>query len=158
MAGPLAASTRWLLGAAAVVALIAVAGVVAGGGGRDAADLEEGSPAAVVRDLLQALEDRDPDAMRATLAPGLRGACTDAELRRRAREERRTEQRVTLVGTEELDGTAEVEVRRTEHRGEPPFGGPDHERTEVFELARRDGRWAITHVPWSHHACPEWAR
>lgn len=149
-------STRWLLVAAGVLIAITVAGLVVGAGDRGA-DLDEDEPAAAVRDFMRAFEDRDAEGMRATLAADLRSACSDEEVRRTTRAGSDAEVRATLVATEELDGHAEVEVRRTEHHGEPPFGG-GYERTEVFELAREDGDWAITTVPWGYHACPGWSR
>ncbi len=154
--GPPAASTRWLLVAAGVLVMIAVAGLVLGGD--RLADLDEDAPEATVRDFLAAHADRDGDRLRATVAADLRDACDPDEIRRALRARRSSDVRVTLVDVEEFAGRAEVEVRRVEHRGEPPFGGGDLERLEVFELAREDGAWVITRVPWGYDACPQWAR
>lgn len=153
--GPPAASTRWLLAAGAVLATLTVVGLVVAGG---EADLEPDEPAATVRDFLVAYEQRDVEGLRAALTPELRQACSAQQLRRAVRDRPDVEVRTTLVATELVDGHAEVEVRRTEHRGEPPLGQGGIERTEVFELIREADDWLITYVPWDYHACPEWPR
>lgn len=158
--GPsLAPSTRWLLVAAGLVVVVAVAGLAVGG--RTSPEtVEEGTPAAAVRDFLTAHQDRDVEQLRELVARDLRDACDEDELRRGTRDQfdRDTDFRAVLVDTEEFNGTAEVEVRRTEHHGEPPFGGGGYERTEIFELTREGGDWRISLVPWSYRACPEWSR
>ncbi len=155
---PPAASTRWLLAAAGVLAAVVVLGLLIGGDAEPPA-LDADDPAATVRDFLVAAEERDAEGLRASVAADLREACDVDDLRRATRDQRHRDVRATLVEVEELDGHAEVEVRLTEHRGEPPFGGGGYERTEVFELTREDGAWAITHVPWGYtHLCPEWSR
>ena len=155
---PPAASTRWLLVAAGVLAAVVVLGLLVGGDA-DRADLDADDPAATVRDFLVAVQERDGEALRGTVAAELREACDAEQLRRATRDRHHRDVRATLVEVHELDGHAEVEVRRTEHRGEPPFGGGGSERTEVFELTRERGSWFITHVPWSYtRLCPEWSR
>jgi hypothetical protein len=155
---PPAASTRWLLAAAAVLAAAVVLGLLVGTDA-DPADLDADDPAATVRDFLLAVQERDGDALRGTVAAELREACDAEQLRRAIRGQQHRDVRATLVEVHELDGHAEVEVRRTEHHGEPPFGGGGSERTEVFELTRERGAWVITRVPWSYtHLCPEWSR
>jgi ketosteroid isomerase-like protein len=153
--GPPAASTRWLLAAGTVLATLTVVGLAVGGG---EAELEPDEPAATVRDFLVAVEQRDVDGLRAAVAPDLRQACSAEELRRATRDRPDAEVRTTLVATELVGDRAEVEVRRTEHRGEPPLGRGEIERTEVFELTRDGDDWLITHVPWGYHTCPEWSR
>ena len=155
---PPAASTRWLLAAAAALAAVVVLALLVSGGA-DRADLDADDPAATVRDFLVAVEERDVEELRATVAADLREACDADELRRSTRDDHGRDDRATLVEVHELNGDAEVEVRLTEHRGEPPFGGGGRERTEVFELTREDENWVITHVPWGYtHLCPEWSR
>ena len=152
-----AGSTTWLLVAAGVLAAVVAAALVARGA--TAPDgVADASPAATVRDFLVAHRDRDVAGLRATLARDLRAACDEDELRRATRDRRDADARVVLVGTEEFDGTAEVEVRRTEHRGEPPFGAGGYERTEVFELVREGGAWRISQLPWGYPTCAEWHR
>ena len=153
-----AASTTWLLVAAGVLAAVVAAALVARGGATAPDAVADASPAATVRDFLVAHRDRDVADLRATLARDLRTTCEDDELRRATRDRRDADARVVLVGTEEFDGTAEVEVRRTEHRGEPPFGAGGYERTEVFELVREGGAWRISQPPWSYPTCAEWRR
>ena len=156
---PPAASTRWLLAAAVVLAAVVVLALLVGGDADRAALDDTDDPAGPVRDFLVAVEERDVEGLRATVAADLREACDAEQLRRATREPRQRDVRATLVEIEERNGDAEVEVRLTEHRGEPPFGGGGYERTEVFELTREDGNWVITHVPWSYtHLCPEWSR
>ena len=155
---PPAASTRWLLVAAGVLAAVVVLGLVVADAG-DPPDLDVDEPAATVRDFLLAVDERHVEVLHATIAADLREACDAEQLRRATREQRPRDLRATLVDVHEFDGDAEVEVRLTEHRGEPPFGGGGYERTEVFELSREEGTWVITHVPWSYaHLCPEWSR
>jgi hypothetical protein len=155
---PPAASTRWLLAAAAILAAIVALGLLVGQD-PDGPELDTDDPAATVRDFLLAVEDRDVEGLRTSLAAEHREACDADELWRATRGQRHRDVRATLVEVRELDGEAEVEVRRTEHRGEPPFGGGGHSRTEVFELTRERGAWVVTHVPWSYtHLCPEWSR
>lgn len=158
MARRLASSTRWLLGAGALIVLVAVLGLVVGDARGGADQFPEGSPEAVVRDFITAVRDRDTAGMREVLAPGLRGACDERDMRRLGRDDGDTEARVTLADTEVLNGTAEVEVRRSDHTGEPPFGDAGYTRSEVFELTRHQGDWLIRRVPWSYHACPGWSR
>lgn len=153
-----APSTVWLLVAAGLLAAVVVAALVAGGGEATSDAVEEGTPAAAVRDFLAAHRDRDIERLRELVARDLRDACDDDELRRGTRDHRDTDFRTVLADTEEFDGTAEVEVRRTDHQGEPPFGGGGHERTEVFELTRENTDWRISQVPWGYHACPGWSR
>lgn len=151
--GPPSASTRWLLAAAGILVAITVAGLVLGGGQR--ADLDEDGPPAAVRDFLTAFEERDVEGMRAALAADRRDACSDEEIRRATRGGTGTDTRAVLVDTEVSDGHAEVEVRLTEHHGEPPFGG-GYTHTEIFEVVREDGDWVVTRMPWSYRACPGW--
>jgi hypothetical protein len=155
---PPAASTRWLLVAAGVLAGVVVLGLLVADAG-DPPDLDVDEPAATVRDFLLALQERDGEGLLATVTADLREDCDPEQLRRATRGQRNRDVRATLVEVRELDGYAEVEVRRTEHRGEPPFGGGAYERTEVFELTREGGAWHITQVPWSYGLlCPEWSR
>lgn len=155
MAPTTAPSTRLLLAVAGLVASIAFAALVVGTG---RADLDEDAPAAVVRDFLEALDARDAAGVRRTLAADLRADCSAEEVLRGTRDRRRPAGRVRLVDTEEFDGTVEVEVRRTEYGGEPPFGDPGYETTEVFALRRQDGLWVITDVPWLYRVCGRWSR
>jgi hypothetical protein len=154
---PPAASTRWLLAAAGVLAAVVVVGLLIGGDEPPALDTDD--PAATVRDFLLALQERDGDGLLAAVAADLREDCDPEQLRRATRGQSNRDVRATLVEVRELDGYVEVEVRRTEHRGEPPFGGGGYERTDVFELTREGGAWHITQVPWSYGLlCPEWSR
>jgi hypothetical protein len=150
-------STRWLLIPAAVVATIALVALAAGGLDRGDGP-EPGTPEAVVGEFVRALADRDVEGVRDTLAPRLRADCSAEEVRSQTRHRRDADQRVRLGATEDLGDTVEVEVSRTRYGGEPPFGDPGYETTEIFVLERDDGRWVITEVPWGFGVCGGWSR
>lgn len=156
MAPSPAPSTRLLFAVAGLVASIALAALVVGGS--DRAELDEDAPAGVVSDFLEALDARDGPGLRRTLAPDLREDCSSEDVRRGTRDRHHTAGRVRLVGTEEFGGTVEVEVRESGYGGEPPFGDPGYETTEVFALRRHEGRWVITDVPWPYDVCGRWSR
>lgn len=123
---------------------------------RAPADLEAGSPEAVVQRYLRAIADADRDTLRDLLSPALRERCErefHGEWPRSAGDAPVFE--ADLVGIDERSaGAVEVTVRITEFSGEPPFGGSGYDHTEVVVLERLGESWAVTEPTWPYYVCP----
>ena len=143
------ASTRWLIGIAAAIALAIAAAVivalVAGGPRTFAPD----SPEYAVQQYLAAVARADATAAWSYLTPELRDACGDFS---REAITRRGDAglRATLDGTTiRDDGTALVRVRIVESYGDGPFGTTSESTMTVAYELRRDGAtWRFTQSPW----------
>ena len=140
-------STRWLVLAAAAVAVVIVAGVVASALGGRASTYPEGSPEHAVQQYLQAVADNDATRALAFLSADLARRCADYP-REAISNRGRQSVRATLDETTLRDGTASVRVTLIESYGDAPFGGGESTQSTVFELQQEAGAWRFTQSPW----------
>jgi hypothetical protein len=150
------ASSRWLVGVAVVVTALVVVSVVAAVLGRsEVALLPEDTPEGTVQRFLQAMEEGDPRAAYSYLSADLQQRCTYQGFRDSTLRFDREDRRITLEGTEPLDGGVEVEVRITTYRVDPPFGARESSFTARYTLEKEGGAWRFTDPPWPQSWCPE---
>ena len=145
---------RWLIGTGATVAVLAVVSVLvalAAGGSGD--PLPEDSPEGAVQRYLQAVERGDYAAAHALLGGELRGECGVEELRDQSRWQRDSEERVILVGTEELGEQTVVTVSVSQVRSDGLFTVGESSYQRDYYLERQDGAWRFASLPWPLGHC-----
>lgn len=62
--------------------------------------------------------------------------------------------RVTLVSTTERADSADVRVAIARSDGTGPFGSPEYETEDVFDLVKVGDRWLVQTAPWQLTICP----
>lgn len=132
----------WWVGGALLVALVAAAALLAS---RPAPTFDPSTPEGTVQAFLQAVFDGETETASAYLAPDLDARCLDDRYR-----DPDTSVRANLVSTEANDGTAEVAIRLTFTRPEPPFGGSEYSEDVVYRLGSHSGRWLIESAGWPY--------
>jgi hypothetical protein len=145
-------STRWLLLAAAVVALVIAGGVAASVVGGSARTYPEGSPERAVQQYLQAVAANDAARALEFLSADLAKRCADYP-RDAISNRGRQSVRATLEKSTVRDGTASVRVTLIESYGSDPFGGGESNFSTVFELRQEGGVWRFSQSPWPLY-CP----
>lgn len=133
-----------LLGVIGVLVVAALAVVFSRG---DPEPLDEASPAGVVQRYSTAVIDGDTATAESYLTEGARSICRgsfSAEPR---------PARVVLISTTERDQTATVRVSIVHSSQDGPFGPSEYEMEDIFSLAREDGNWKISQVPYPLMAC-----
>jgi len=148
-------ASRWLAGTAAVVAVLAVAGVIAAllAGGTEA--FPEDSPEGTVQRYLQAVEKSDYRAAHAHLGGQLRQDCPLQEFRQQMRWRGEQSDRVLLDKTEEVDGRVFVQVRILNVSMDGPFAPSETSRLHEYALEREDGAWRFVEPPWPLGYCKQ---
>lgn len=63
--------------------------------------------------------------------------------------------RVTLLSTTERPESADVHVVLTVSNGNGPFGNPEYETEDVFDLVKVNGKWLVKTAPWQLTVCPD---
>ncbi|MEN8582107.1 hypothetical protein B1A87_005975 [Arthrobacter sp. KBS0703] len=63
--------------------------------------------------------------------------------------------RVTLLSTTERPDSADVHVVLTVSNGNGPFGNPEYETEDVFDLVKVNGKWLVKTAPWQLTVCPD---
>ena len=129
--------------------------------------LPEGTPEGTVHRFLLAVEQGDNRLAYGYLDPELQETCTYQHFRDSTRlfeakgDPYADDLRVTLEGTESVDGAVEVRVRITRFRVSrpspfsPPFDGGESSHGERFTLEMTDGDWLFVDPPWPMKRCPE---
>ena len=146
----------WLIGGAAVLALLIIASVIAAVT-REEAEFAPGSPEAAVQAYLNALISDDFQAARDALSPELRAACSIEDMfggrypgqRRSALEDKR----ITLEDSRTFGERTFVTVRIAELRSDGLFGPSGYDYDETFTLKQFDGRWKFSKNPWPSFDC-----
>ena len=62
--------------------------------------------------------------------------------------------RVTLLSTTERPESADVHVVLSVSNGHGPFGNPEYETEDVFDLVELNGKWLVKTAPWQLTVCP----
>ncbi len=155
----MSASTRWLIGIGAGVALLIIASIViALTRGGQAPLLAEATPEGVVQRFLLAVQDKDYAKARDYLSPRVQAGCSITFMRdsMRWREDNSRELRVEVLSKDATgDGRTQVRVAVTEVHVSPPFGVDESRHEEVYILREEDGAWRIDEPPWPVGYCPE---
>jgi hypothetical protein len=116
--------------------------------------LSEDTPAGVVQRYTAAVLDGDESTAEGYLAgrqgqPGQPGPpCGPAD--RPPAESLR----VTLVSTTERADSADVRVAIARSDGTGPFGSPEYETEDVFDLVKVGDKWLVQTAPWQLTICP----
>jgi hypothetical protein len=134
-----------------LVALLAVVAVFVAL--RDPVTFDPNTPEGVTQAYLNALIDDDADGAHELLTSELRLRCDIDELS--DRHYRREDSRITLVGSETVGDTAEIEVKFTVTYSDGPFGYSESSFEETFQLTRSEGVWRIAEAPWPYYRCPD---
>jgi len=158
-------SSQWFLGVAlAVLALIVLAVVVSlvNRPGKVTLLSEDTAEGTVQRYLLAIEEDARQRAY-GYLSSELQEVCSFGIIRKSTDWFRPDEMRITLEGTEPLDGLdgkVEVRVRIIQFYISSPLLDPiplsarESSYTERFTLKQADGEWRFTEPPWPMRWCP----
>ena len=155
-------SSRWLLGVALVVLALVVLAVVVALAMRpgEATLLSKDTAEGTVQRYLLAIEEDDRQEAYGYLSSGLQEACTYDYFRRFTDRLRLEDVRITLEGTEPLNGSVEVSVRITQFSVSSPLRDPiplsarESPYTERFTLTQAEGDWRFTDPPWPMDRCP----
>ncbi|MBI4313096.1 MAG: hypothetical protein HY681_15165 [Chloroflexi bacterium] len=154
----MSASTRWLIGIAAGIALLVILSIaVALARGGEAPLLDEGKPEGIVQRFLLAVEDKEYVKAHGYLSARLQEGCPISHIREalRWREDNSRETRVEMVEQEAVEeGKTQVRVRVTEVNVSPPFGVDEFRHDELYVLVQEDGAWRIDEPPWPVGYCP----
>ena len=156
-------SSRWLAGAALVILVILVVSLLVAllNRPREADLLPEGTPEGTVQRYLLAVEEDGGRNAYEYLSPSLQERCEFQRFRDSTRRiDRRVggtaeDLRVTLEGTQSINGTVEVQVRITQFRVSAPFDVNEYSHIQHFSLERLDGTWRFVEPPWPMNRCPE---
>lgn len=133
-----------LVGAVAVLAI--VTGVVVAG--RDAPQLDPGSPEAAVQSYLEAVLDGDFTAAAGLLAPS--SECDASDVAQAYVPE---SARIVLTDTTVDGDRAVVTLDVTEGADGGPFGGEGFSRDERVTLERDAGDWKVAGSTWLLYLC-----
>ena len=156
-------SSLWLIGVAAVVGILVVTSIAVAAirGDRDVVDYPESTPEGVVQRYLKAVWEEEHQTGYVYLSDELKTYCTYQNLRDSTQWIRDQDMRVSLAGSEPLDGgKVEVQVRV----GQVSMGGlfvpEESSHTQRFTLVRQGdpatGAWRFAEPPWPLSYCPEW--
>lgn len=156
-------SSRWLAGVALVILVIIVVSVVVGltKRPREATLLPEGTPEGTVQRYLLAVEQEESRRAYEYLGPALQERCEFQHFRDSTRRINRRgggtaeDLRVTLEGTQAINGSVEVQVRITQFRVSAPFDVNEYSHVQHFTLEQLDGTWRFDEPPWPMSWCPE---
>ncbi len=146
-------SRVWLIGVAAFVSALVVAGLVVAlvttRGGVDL--LPADSPEGAVQRYLLALEDEDYAEAYDYVADSSKTGCTFEEFVRDASYREVRGSRMTLEDTKRFDDTAIVTASVTVFEPDLPFGTSEYTYDRTYQLELEDGHWRLT---WPEHWCP----
>ena len=158
---PRTTSSRWLAGAAVVVALLVVSSLVIAVLNRDREPdlLPAGSPGRAVQDYLLTVQDEGMRAANALLSEETRERCDWDNLSGRSSYAPlgyfpSDLFSIRLLREEEDDNeaTVTVEVTEVDTPGDIPlFGGSVSEYETTYDLVREEGAWRLHYPGW----CPE---
>ena len=147
--------TRWLIGAGAVVAALAIVAIIVTlTVGRSEPDaLPTDSPEGTVQRYLQAIADRDYDTAYGLVNTAPDAPCTIGEFRDAARWFEGRQFSARLLSTRSLGDETEVGVRISESSDPPPFGRGETGQDVYYRLAKVDGAWRLTSFGYPVSGC-----
>ena len=148
-------SRIWLAGGAACIAVLLIASIVVGLMDHETIFLVD-SPEGVVQGFLKAIEDEDFTTAYRFLSSELRDSCSleefatgnilaGAQVR---------DNRITLEGTRDLNGTAIVIARNSSVDGSGLFGSSVRSYELTYTLTREEGEWRLSEPTWPYFSCP----
>jgi hypothetical protein len=144
-------SKAWLIGSAAFVGALAVAGVViALATTRGVELLPSDSPEGTLQRYLMAIEDRDYEEAYSYLSESARATCPYADFVRATADRELHGADMTLEDTERFDERALVTARVTVFEPNVPFGPEEYSYDRTFELKLDGDRWGLT---WPERFC-----
>jgi hypothetical protein len=146
-------SSRWLIAAGLVLALVIGGSIAAGSTRRGETEFPPDSPEGAVQRYVRALEAEDALAIRETLSPAAQQRCEISDIRNAMRYPDERDLRVTLRDSRITGDRAEVKVRVTENSGSGPFDSGSYDHEETFDLVRIEARWLIDQPTWPVY-CP----
>lgn len=156
---PRTTSSRWLAGAAVVVALLVAASVVMAVLGREREPelLPAGSPGRVVQEYILAVQQEDAHAAHALLSEERQQQCDPDAVSEGAFDLPRGSFSMRLVREEAGDDDAlvTIEITSVDAPQEIPLlggGVSDHETT--YRLVREMGEWRLNQTFWPGWRCP----
>lgn len=130
----------------ALVLLAVLAGVLAAN--RDAPELDPQSPEGVTQAFLEAAFDADDETAAELLSPT--SGCDVSDVGQAYLPD---DVRVVLEGAEVDGDRAVVTLAVTDVYGDGLLGSSEYEHTERARLAREDGAWRLTALPWLLPSC-----
>lgn len=155
-------SNRWLIGTAVVVALLVAVSIGAAvtRGQRDVANYPANTPEGTVQRYLQAVWAKNYQEAYSPLSDDLKAYCKPEHLADTSSWTREQDMRVSLVGSQTIDGKVRVEVRISQvHMGEP-FTPSESSYTQRFLLVSQGAAgseaWKFAEPPWPMSYCPGW--
>ncbi|MBM3941994.1 MAG: hypothetical protein FJ316_03540 [SAR202 cluster bacterium] len=156
-------SSKWLVGAALVIAALIIASVAVAlfNRSREQTLFPEDSPTGVVQRYLLAIQEEDTRKAYDYLGKDLRNRCTYDHFRESTRwlvrqdsnDSRDTQ--VALEGERAVNDGMEVRVRITEFNVSAPFNVNEYSHNENYLLKKEDGAWKFVGQPWPMGWCPE---
>ena len=148
----------WLIGAAAVLAVLLIASIVLALTSRES-EFAPGTPERAVQDLLRAAENDDIETAYRMLSAELQEKCELKNFadggRYRSGDDR--DIRAALRDTRLVGGITFVSVRVTRYRGSGPFDSGESSYDRRFALQQEEGEWKFTEYPWPFDYCDETA-
>lgn len=148
-------SSRWLAGIALVVLVVVVLSVVLALVNRQGASLlAEDTPEGVVQRYLLAIEEDDSKRAYGYLSSELQEHCTYQYFWDSTRTLEVRDMRITLEGTEPLDGEVAVRVRVTQLDLSPSFDRGEFSYSRLYTLGKEEASWRFSEPPWPLGWCP----
>lgn len=145
----------WLIGAAAILAVLLIASIVLALTSRET-EFPPGTPERAVQDLLRATENDNIEAAYGMLSADLLEKCQLKDYADRSyRFDDDRDIRATLREAKIIDGVTFVEVRITEFYGGGPFDSGESSYNRRYALRQEDGEWKFTEYPWPYDYCGE---
>jgi len=142
-------SSRWLAGIALVVLVVVILSVVLALVNRQGVSLlPEDMPEGVVQRYLLALQEGDSKRAYGYLNGELQEHCTYQYFWDSTRTLEMGDMRITLEGTEPLDGEVGVRVRVTELDLSLPFDRGEFSYSILYTLGREKDAWRFSEPPW----------
>ena len=155
-------SSRWLAGMALVILVLIVVSVVVAlvNRQREVDPFSLGTPEATAQKYLLALEEEDLRNAYEYLSPALQERCDFQHFWDTSREERMVgdtyeDMRLTLEGTQPINGSVEVRVEIEKFQVSAPIEFKGYSHTQRFTLEQLGGTWRFVEPPWPMYRCPE---
>lgn len=148
-------SSKWLVGAGAVIAVLVVVSVLVAvlGNAGETTTFPEDTPEGVVQRYLQAVQDSETQVAYDYMGAALQEACSVQEFRDQTRWSADNDNKVILEGTEVVGDQTIVTVRITQVRTEPPFAPSESSFQQEYNLEQQNGDWRFTEPPWPFSWC-----
>ncbi|MBF8299422.1 MAG: hypothetical protein HW397_471 [Dehalococcoidia bacterium] len=155
-------SNLWLVGVAALVVALVLASVLVAvaRGGREIQDYPENTPDGVVQRYLKAVWEEEYQTAYGYLDDELKTYCSYQHFRDSSQWVRDQDMRVSLVGSDQVNGKVEVQVRVSQVHMGGSFTPNESSYTQRFILGPQGdasaGIWRFAEPPWPMNYCPDW--